>query len=37
VLFAAGLVLLVIGIAVNSVARWLVWSAAGSDVGAATR
>ena len=37
VLFAAGLVLLVIGIFVNSVARWLVWSAAGSDVGAATR
>ena len=37
VLFGAGLVLLVIGIAVNSVARWLVWSTAGSDVGAATR
>ena len=30
-LFGAGLVLLVIGIAVNSVARWLVWSTAGSD------
>jgi len=29
VLFGAGLVLLVIGIAVNSVARWLVWSTAG--------
>ena len=37
VLFGAGLVLLVIGIAVNSVARWLVWSTAGSDVGAAAR
>ena len=35
VLFAAGLVLLVIGIAVNSVARWLVWSTAGSTAGAA--
>jgi phosphate transport system permease protein len=37
VLFAAGLVLLVIGIAVNSLARWLVWSTAGSTVGAAAR
>ena len=37
VLFAAGLVLLVIGIAVNSVARWLVWSTAGSGVGAGER
>jgi len=37
VLFAAGLVLLVIGITVNSVARWLVWSTAGSTVGAAAR
>lgn len=37
VLFAAGLVLLVIGIAVNSVARWLVWSTAGSEAGAAAR
>jgi phosphate transport system permease protein len=37
VLFGAGLVLLVIGIAVNSLARWLVWSTAGSDVGAAAR
>jgi len=37
VLFGAGLVLLVIGIAVNSVARWLVWSTAGSNVGAAAR
>jgi phosphate transport system permease protein len=37
VLFGAGLVLLVIGIAVNSVARWLVWSTAGSDVGATAR
>jgi phosphate transport system permease protein len=34
VLFGAGLVLLVIGIIVNSLARWLVWSTAGSDVGA---
>jgi phosphate transport system permease protein len=34
-LFGAGLVLLVIGIAVNSVARWLVWSTAGSSAGAA--
>ena len=37
VLFAAGLVLLVIGILVNSAARWLVWStgheAAGIEVG----
>jgi phosphate transport system permease protein len=37
VLFGAGLVLLVIGMAVNSVARWLVWStgneAAGVEVG----
>ena len=31
-LFGAGLVLLVIGILVNSVARWLVWST-GADVG----
>ncbi len=37
VLFAAGLVLLVIGIAVNSVARWLVWSTAGSGAGAGER
>jgi len=37
VLFAAGLVLLVIGIAVNSVARWLVWSTAGSSAGAGAR
>ena len=37
VLFAAGLVLLVIGITVNSLARWLVRSTAGSDVGAAVR
>ena len=37
VLFGAGLVLLVIGITVNSVARWLVWSTAGSSVGAAAR
>jgi phosphate transport system permease protein len=37
VLFAAGLVLLVIGIAVNSVARWLVWSTAGSNAGAGAR
>ncbi len=37
VLFGAGLVLLVIGIAVNSVARWLVWSTAGSGVGATAR
>ena len=37
VLFAAGLVLLVIGIAVNSVARWLGWSTAGSGVGAGER
>jgi phosphate transport system permease protein len=37
VLFGAGLVLLVIGIAVNSVARWLVWSTAGSDTGAGAR
>jgi phosphate transport system permease protein len=37
VLFAAGLVLLVIGIAVNSVARWLVWSTAGSTTGAGAR
>ncbi len=37
VLFAAGLVLLVIGIAVNSVARWLVWSTAGSSAGATSR
>ena len=36
-LFGAGLVLLVIGIAVNSVARWLVWSTAGSMAGAAAR
>ncbi len=35
VLFGAGLVLLVIGIAVNSIARWLVWSTAGSSAGAA--
>ena len=34
VLFGAGLVLLVIGIAVNSLARWLVWSTAGSSAGA---
>jgi len=37
VLFGAGLVLLVIGVVVNSVARWLVWStgntAAGVEVG----
>jgi len=33
----AGLVLLVIGIIVNSLARWLVWSTAGSGVGAAAR
>ena len=37
VLFAAGLVLLVIGIVVNSAARWLVWSAAGSDAGVGAR
>jgi phosphate transport system permease protein len=37
VLFAAGLVLLVIGIAVNSLARWLVWTTAGSTTGAGTR
>jgi phosphate transport system permease protein len=37
VLFGAGLVLLVIGIVVNSVARWLVWSTAGSAAGAGTR
>jgi phosphate transport system permease protein len=37
VLFGAGLVLLVIGITVNSLARWLVWSTAGSGVGAAAR
>jgi phosphate transport system permease protein len=34
-LFGAGLVLLAIGIAVNSLARWLVWSTAGSSAGAA--
>jgi phosphate transport system permease protein len=34
-LFGAGLVLLAIGIAVNSLARWLVWSTAGSSTGAA--
>jgi len=37
VLFGAGLVLLVIGIAVNSVARWLVWSTAGPSAGATAR
>ena len=37
VLFAAGRVLLVIGIAVNSLARWLVWSTAGSSAGAGER
>jgi len=37
VLFAAGLVLLVIGILVNAAARWLVWSAAGSNAGAGAR
>jgi phosphate transport system permease protein len=37
VLFAAGLVLLVIGISVNSVARWLVWSTAGAGAGTAAR
>jgi phosphate transport system permease protein len=37
VLFAAGLVLLVIGILVNAAARWLVWSAAGSNTGAGAR
>jgi phosphate transport system permease protein len=37
VLFGAGLVLLVIGIAVNSLARWLVWTTAGSAAGAGTR
>jgi len=34
-LFGAGLVLLAIGIAVNSLARWLVWSTAGSSTGVA--
>lgn len=33
VLFAAGLVLLVIGILVNSAARWLVWSAGADSAG----
>ncbi len=36
-LFGAGLVLLVIGIAVNALARWLVWSTAGSSAGAGSR